>query len=133
MDLLSFQQAIATVGWAVTGPILDVAAIAHLRDRLAPLTHTGRGGGRNLLDDPHIAALAAAPALRQFAAVVLGNSCFTVRALFFDKTPDANWKVVWHQDLTIAAQQRVDVPGYGPWTEKGGVPHVQPPIDVLER
>jgi ectoine hydroxylase-related dioxygenase (phytanoyl-CoA dioxygenase family) len=132
MDPLSFQQAIATVGWTVTDPIFDSVAIAQVRDRLAPLTRTGRGGARNLLDDPHIAALAAAPALRKFAAVVLGNSCFAVRALFFDKTPDANWTVVWHQDLTIAAQQRVDVPGYGPWTEKAGVPQVQPPIDVLE-
>jgi len=63
---------------------------------------------------------------------VLGEPCFAVRALFFDKTSHANWKVVWHQDLTVAARQRIDLPGYGPWTDKAGVPHVQPPVDVLE-
>jgi len=132
MTLLSFQRSIATVGWAVTDPVFDAVTIAELRDRVESLAQTGRGGARNLLDDSHIAALSATPTLRQFAEAILGSSCFAVRALFFDKTPDANWKVVWHQDLTIAVQQRVDTPGYGPWTEKAGVPHVQPPLDVLE-
>ncbi|PTY02018.1 phytanoyl-CoA dioxygenase [Verrucomicrobia bacterium LW23] len=55
-----------------------------------------------------------------------------VRAILFDKTPDANWKVPWHQDLTIAVEKRVDLPGYTAWTEKEGIPHVQPPVAVLE-
>ena len=132
MELLSFQQSIATAGWAVTDPVVDARAIAELRDCVAPFAEVRRGGARNLLDDPQIAALAAAPSLRRFACTVLGESCFAVRALFFDKTPDANWKVIWHQDLTVAAQERVDIPGYGPWTDKAGVPHVQPPVEVLE-
>jgi ectoine hydroxylase-related dioxygenase (phytanoyl-CoA dioxygenase family) len=56
-----------------------------------------------------------------------------VRALFFDKTPKANWRVSWHQDLTIPTRRRVEVPGFGPWSEKAGIPHVQPPASVLER
>jgi ectoine hydroxylase-related dioxygenase (phytanoyl-CoA dioxygenase family) len=28
---------------------------------------------------------------------------------------------------------RADVPGYGPWTIKAGVSHVQPPVRILER
>jgi ectoine hydroxylase-related dioxygenase (phytanoyl-CoA dioxygenase family) len=132
MDLLPFQQAIATVGWAVTDRVVDAPTIAELRECITPLAQAGRGGARNLLDEPRIAALATAPTLRRFAAAILGESCFAVRTLFFDKTPDANWKVVWHQDLTVATQQRVEVPGYGPWTEKAGVPHVQPPTNILE-
>src|SRR5689334_19438691 len=127
MELVSFQQAIATSGWAITAPVFDATVIAKLRASIAPVAKAGRGGARNLLDEPHIAALAADPALRQLASAILGETCFAVRALFFDKTPDANWKVVWHQDLTVTAQRRVDVTGYGPWTEKAGVPHVQPP------
>jgi ectoine hydroxylase-related dioxygenase (phytanoyl-CoA dioxygenase family) len=64
---------------------------------------------------------------------VLGAGCVVVRALLFDKTPHANWKVVWHQDLTIAVAERRDVPSFGPWSEKAGVVHVQPPIEVLEQ
>ncbi len=55
-----------------------------------------------------------------------------VRGVLFDKTPQRNWPVAWHQDLSIALRERRDVPGYGPWSEKEGIPHVQPPVDVLE-
>jgi ectoine hydroxylase-related dioxygenase (phytanoyl-CoA dioxygenase family) len=129
---LRFERAIAANGWAVTDPIVDASTVSELRECLAPLARAGRGGARNLLDEPRIAGLAAAPPLHRLASAVLGDSCFAVRALFFDKTPDANWKVVWHQDLTIATRRRVDASGFGPWTEKAGVPHVQPQIDILE-
>jgi hypothetical protein len=58
---------------------------------------------------------------------------FAVPATLFDKTADANWLVPWHQDLTICVKKKVDVPGYGPWTIKAGVPHVQPPVAILDR
>ncbi len=56
-----------------------------------------------------------------------------VRGILFDKTADANWKVPWHQDLTIAVQEQHDVPGFGPWSVKAGIAHVQPPMELLER
>ena len=56
-----------------------------------------------------------------------------MRSLFFDKTPDANWKVAWHQDLTIAVQQKMETQDFGPWSVKEGVVHVQPPASLLER
>ena len=133
MEVRSFEQSVTAAGWAVTDHVVDAATITALRDRVATLAQAGRGGARNLLDDPAISALAVTPTLRQFACAVLGESCFAVRALFFDKTPDANWKVIWHQDLTVAVRQQAEIPGYGPWTEKAGVPHVQPPVEVLEQ
>lgn len=60
-----------------------------------------------------------------------GHAC--VRGILFDKTPGANWLVAWHQDLTICVQARHDVTGYGPWSVKHGVPHVQPPVSLLEQ
>ena len=36
------------------------------------------------------------------------------RAILFDKTPDSNWKVPWHQDVAIAVAARHDEPGFGP-------------------
>jgi ectoine hydroxylase-related dioxygenase (phytanoyl-CoA dioxygenase family) len=56
-----------------------------------------------------------------------------VRGILFDKTPGANWKVPWHQDLSIAVTKQIDLPGYGPWSVKAGVPHVQPPVEILQR
>lgn len=133
IDTQSFAGAIAERGWAVTPPIVDDASVERLRAIIGTLAVDGRGGARNLLDLSEIQALARSAPVHGLAASVLGKDAFAVRALLFDKTPDANWKVIWHQDLTVATHERRDVAGYGPWTEKGGVPHVQPPVAVLEK
>lgn len=54
-----------------------------------------------------------------------------VRAVWFDKTPQANWLVPWHQDRTIAVRERRDVLGFGPWSVKQGTCHVEPPFALL--
>ena len=61
-----------------------------------------------------------------------GVRAFPVRALLFDKPPEANWKVPWHQDLSIAVRHKRDITGFGPWSNKAGVLHVQPRVNVLE-
>jgi ectoine hydroxylase-related dioxygenase (phytanoyl-CoA dioxygenase family) len=58
---------------------------------------------------------------------------FPVRGILFDKIPEANWKVPWHQDVTIAVQEKIDSPGFGPWSKKADVVHVQPPTFILEK
>jgi ectoine hydroxylase-related dioxygenase (phytanoyl-CoA dioxygenase family) len=67
------------------------------------------------------------------AEAALGLGASAVRGILFDKTPGATWKVVWHQDLTVAVRERREVEGFGPWSEKDGVPHVQPPTALLAR
>ena len=84
-----------------------------------------RGGARHLLRTcPAVAELAVSPEIKSVLAPVLGDGAFPVRGLFFDKNPGANWKVPWHQDLTIAVAGRVDTPGFDGWSVKDGVPHV---------
>ena len=75
--------------------------------------------------------LAASGAIGAVAASVLGPDCRAVRAILFDKTAAANWALAWHQDRTVAVRERVDVPGFGPWTVKDGMLHVAPPAAVL--
>jgi ectoine hydroxylase-related dioxygenase (phytanoyl-CoA dioxygenase family) len=88
---------------------------------------------RNLLEIvPAVKAFANLASVRILVKSILGAEAFAVRGLLFDKTPSANWKVAWHQDLTIAVRQRSEVAGYGPWSIKAGVQHVQPPTSVLE-
>lgn len=55
-----------------------------------------------------------------------------VRVIVFDKTPDKNWLVTWHQDKTISVSDKKEIEGWGPWTLKDGVHHVQPELNVLE-
>jgi Phytanoyl-CoA dioxygenase (PhyH) len=81
---------------------------------------------------PAVGALAVSAKILDLVAGALGVGAFPVRSIFFDKTPTANSLVPWHQDITIAVSEQVDLPGYGPWSKKAGVLHVQPPIEVLE-
>jgi len=90
-------------------------------------------GIRNLLDRvPSVRDLAELDPIRALVERVLGGNAFASRAILFDKTPTTNWKVPWHQDLTISVEARLDVAGFGPWTVKEGVVHVQPPVAILE-
>lgn len=123
-------------GFVMTPSLLSSAEIAHLIHLIeagAQPTQT-RGGIRDIMDRiPELRAVAEGPAVRLIVEQILGPEAFVVRSTLFDKTPAANWKVPWHQDVTIAVKQRSDVAGYGPWSIKEGVPHVQPPTEILER
>lgn len=87
---------------------------------------------RNVLDIPAVANVARDPEVLELIESVLGTAAQPVRGLLFDKTPQANWTVPWHQDRSIAVAEKIDVPGYGPWSTKAGVVHVQPPVEVLQ-
>lgn len=122
-------------GYAIIPDAVDDTVVDALLDALSPVDlREGRlrGGVRHLLRDvPEVRALAASPAMRGVAESALGPGALAVRGILFDKVPGANWKVVWHQDLTIAVRERREVEGFGPWTEKEGVVHVQPPAALL--
>ncbi len=130
----AFAESVRCVGWAVTPPVVSpttlhatVAALS--REPFGPF----RGGERNLLDLPLAIELAHSEVVRALAESILGAGCFAVRGLLFDKTPGANWKVPWHQDLTIAVRGRCEAEGFGPWSVKAGVDHVQASQAVLEQ
>ncbi|WP_375428901.1 phytanoyl-CoA dioxygenase family protein [uncultured Sphingomonas sp.] len=68
----------------------------------------------------------------KIAAEKLGATAYPVRAILLDKTPGANWALGWHQDRTIAVRERHDLPGFGPWSTKANIQHVEPPFAVIE-
>jgi Phytanoyl-CoA dioxygenase (PhyH) len=79
-----------------------------------------------------LSALLAPDALGAAAGEQLGVTARPVRAILFDKSAATNWALGWHQDRTIAVRQRIDVSGYGPWSTKQGLLHVEPPFAVIE-
>lgn len=124
-------------GYAVVAGIspVEVARLLEAAESLpAAEPEEVRGGYRDLFTLlPGVRDLAGHPGIRRWPAAVLGPGCFAVRAILFDKTSDANWKVAWHQDLTIPTRERLERPGFGPWSQKAGIHHVQPPAAILER
>jgi hypothetical protein len=135
------RSTVESEGFAIVEGVLSQATIDHLVTALQRIGDTGavrkRGGifaVRNLLDvSPEVRELAGSEAVRALVQPVLGERFFPVRGILFDKIPDANWKVPWHQDVTIAVQERVEAEGFGVWSVKADVLHVQPPTDVLEQ
>lgn len=118
-------------GYAVVRAVISEAEIEEILDEL-PAVEPGTAGRRDLHKLPWMREFVTRSPLARLAKEVLGDRALAVRILFFDKQPDSNWALPFHQDLTIAVQERVETPGYGPWSTKDGVPHVQPPAEVLE-
>lgn len=56
-----------------------------------------------------------------------------VKSIYFDKPPQSNWFVAWHQDLTISVDSKAAIAGYGPYTAKHNQFAVQPPEALLQR
>lgn len=118
-------------GYAILPTPASASLLAALRDRFAAPSSDRRGGVRNALEVPEVCA--AVNELRPLACRLGGTAGMRcVRGIVFDKTPASNWKVSWHQDRSIAVAERLEVPGFGPWSRKAGVEHVQPPAAVLE-
>jgi len=138
---LSCRDQLLTDGFAIIRGILSSHEIPQLIGSLRRLGEDDsvrRRGGvfavRNLLDvSPAVRELAHSPRVLEMVYSILGNAAFPVRGILFDKTSGANWKVPWHQDVTIAVADRQEVEGFGPWSMKAGVLHVQPPASVLEK
>lgn len=101
-------------------------------DTLAAMVPGDRAGVR-LHGMPQVRAIAAAAPAQRIAAALIGDGAVAVRAILFDKTPGMNWSLAWHQDRTIAVRRRVVMPGYGPWSVKQGMQHVEPPFPLIER
>ena len=128
-------------GFAIVEEVLDEQAVRSLIRAAESVRESDsslrmRGGifaVRNLLSvSPEIANLAQSEVVRKLVSPILGADFLVVRGLLFDKVPEANWKVPWHQDVTIAVKAKVEAEGFGPWSKKSGVLHVQPPDSVLK-
>lgn len=143
-DPASLPEALEEAGFVIVRDVVSVERISEFREATAVLSSAQadavlrRGdevyGVRDLIGrSPAVRELAASPEILRWIWPVLGPRASVVRGLFFDKTPGANWNLPWHQDLTIAVRERRDVPGFGPWTLKAGIPHVHAPGTLLGR
>jgi ectoine hydroxylase-related dioxygenase (phytanoyl-CoA dioxygenase family) len=116
-------------GFAIVSQCLSEQVVEYLSAGLGNAKHAQR----NLLDIPIVRELAVSEPVKQLVTACLGNECFAVRGILFNKTVDSNWKVAWHQDRTIAVRERKDVAAFGPWSVKAGVPSVQPPGTIMAK
>jgi len=116
-------------GFAIISKVLSADEVQQLCVALGTVDGAGR---RGLLAEPAVAHFARSARLIELVRPHLPVEPCPVRAVYFNKTAEANWLVAWHQDLTIAVKERIDLPGFTAWNVKEGIPHVQPPVEFLQ-
>jgi hypothetical protein len=119
-------------GFALHRAMFAVDELAALAAE-APRLPRSRAGARHVLDVPAVSALACDARMLAAAGQWLDGHAIPFRATLFDKSPEANWLVAWHQDTALPLETRVDAPGWGPWSEKQGVWYAHAPASALEK
>jgi ectoine hydroxylase-related dioxygenase (phytanoyl-CoA dioxygenase family) len=129
-----WQQPLKEKGFAMVPGVLStrelIPVLVSLAD-LKPLPH--KAGVRHVLSHPTVSVVAHGPRLLEMARALLGSTALPFRATLFDKTPDANRLISWHQDTALPLKEMVDVPGWGPWSEKEGVVYAHAPAEALQQ
>jgi len=82
---------------------------------------------------PLVEAMAKDERLLRIARHSLGAGAVPFRATLFDKSAQANWLVVWHQDTALPLISRSDSPEWGPWSRKAGILYAHAPAWALSR
>lgn len=123
-------RALTEVGFVLYRGVFSREALAELGSILGNATGAGT---RGLLANPRIASVANSTELLSLLSPHTGQKPFPIRAIYFDKSSESNWLVPWHQDLTIAVEEEFETIGFAPWSRKDGIPHVQPPVEILEQ
>ncbi|MEQ1821423.1 MAG: phytanoyl-CoA dioxygenase family protein [Fimbriimonadaceae bacterium] len=126
MKLTNFDAA----GLEMARSVFNLQEVELMLGWIPPLD--GAAGTRNLLEISQCRHLAADPRVKSLVEQTIGADSIPIRAILFDKSPNANWNLGWHQDRKIAVRQRIEAEGFDFWSEKEGVVHCQPPSWVLE-
>lgn len=107
--------------------------VALLRDLDDVYHRRSRAGIRHLLSHAAVNSVANDARLLGIAQTILGRSAFCFRATLFDKSPDSNWLIAWHQDTALPLIEKQETPGWGPWSVKEGIPYGHAPASALEQ
>jgi hypothetical protein len=133
-DLVRWRESLETDGYAIVSPVLSLNEVESLLGDLGDLDRRhGRAGIRHLLRHPAVNMIANDARLLAIARAILGAEAFPFRATLFDKSPQANWLIAWHQDTALPLRERREAAGWGPWSVKEGIVYAHAPARALER
>lgn len=126
MPLTTFNEA----GWLRMPSGLPSAALRGLPVDAA--LDADDAGSRNLLEQPWCAALVSPIRSYLHAIGLLPVDAVAVQCTLFRKTPDCNWKVPYHQDLSIPVAARIANPALSGWSQKEDGHYVHAPAELLD-
>ena len=121
---------LADAGWLRLSSGLSPVILAALPIDAA--LDRGDAGSRNLLEQSWCAGLVFPIRSYLQSVGLLPVDAVAVQCTLFRKTPDCNWKVPYHQDLSIPVAARVEHSSLSGWSMKEDGHYVQPPTDMLD-
>ena len=125
---------IPNAGFQIVNNVFRDAELEPIRQELEryklPVTRGGlRQADKKLLS---VQQIAISEMVISLAQSLLTKKPRLIRAILFCKNTHNNWRVSWHQDKTVCVTEKFDCHGWGPWSVKENLPHVQPPLEVLQ-
>jgi ectoine hydroxylase-related dioxygenase (phytanoyl-CoA dioxygenase family) len=130
----TWNNQIEDAGFALIPGVLPQGEITSLLRGLDSLNNRrGRAGIRHILQNPRVKAIANDARVLGIAQAVLGESALPFRATLFDKSPDSNWLIAWHQDTALPLTEKRKTSGWGPWSVKEGINYAHAPASALEQ
>lgn len=122
-------------GYELVNDFLSDTQLNCINNELEKVVLPDRAGGIRNADKKYssICDIATSDELIAQAQKYLSGNASLVRAILFNKTPKNNWLVAWHQDRTVAVSEKFEEKGWGPWSVKDQIHHVQPPVYVLDQ
>jgi len=133
-DRPEWLRSIDERGYALVPDVWSAREVLALLVSLADLSsRPGRAGVRHVLHHPVVSVIAHDRRLLEMAQGALGENAFPFRATLFDKSPDSNWLVSWHQDTALPLVEKIETPGWGPWSIKEGFDYAHAPAYALNK
>src|SRR5688572_1007407 len=125
---MSVELQINDKGYWIKGNLLSESECDHLIEALSDSPgHRSRAGVRHLMNHPAVASIASDPRLLNMARLALGGEAVPYRATLFEKSINAKWLVVWHQDRALPLEASFESPAWGPWSRKAGITYAHAP------
>jgi ectoine hydroxylase-related dioxygenase (phytanoyl-CoA dioxygenase family) len=133
-DLQNSVSFIRKHGYGIIANLFCSAELFATSEELSSVeVKRSRAGARHVLSLPSISKIAHRNELLAIARGVLGSNALPFRATYFDKSPNSNWLVAWHQDTALPLTAKREIPGWGPWSTKDGVIYAHAPAAALEQ
>jgi ectoine hydroxylase-related dioxygenase (phytanoyl-CoA dioxygenase family) len=129
-----WRESIQQMGFAVLPALFSSEQVDRLSEEIYELSpERSRAGVRHAMRLAPVSAIAGNHLLAEIACEILGTKAFPFRATLFDKSSQSNWLVVWHQDTAVPIRERVEVPGWGPWSVKENIDYAHAPAGTLSQ
>lgn len=122
-----------TKGYQTIPKVYSKTAIARIVRLLDQKNIAQKFGIREFLAlYPEIADQVLSPRLLELIRAILPDCHHLIKSIYFDKPPNANWIVNWHQDLTINLKAKQETPAFKNWRVLEDRVVVQPNRAILE-